>query len=84
MQTDRNLAGAQRLSVLDSAWQTPGSGPRLRAVRAAAERMREQIASGPRALSVRTLNLTTLPYPTRYAFQGAAMAPFPYVTITHR
>jgi hypothetical protein len=74
----------KRVTSLDDAWATQGSGPRLRAVRAAAERLRERMASGPRVVAVRTLPLATLLYPTRYAFWGAAVSPAPFVVMTHR
>jgi glyoxylase-like metal-dependent hydrolase (beta-lactamase superfamily II) len=35
-------------------------------------------------VSVRTLPLSTLAYPTRYAFWAAAIAPAPFVIMTHR
>ncbi len=76
--------GTTRLADLDDAWRTTGNGPRLRAVRTAAERVRATFASGPRVVAVRTLPLATLPYPTRYAFNGAALSPAPFVTMTHR
>ena len=74
----------RRLPDFDDAWQVSSAGPRLRAVRAAAERLREKMASGPRALAVRTLPLATLLYPTKYAFWTAAWNPSPYVVMTHR
>jgi hypothetical protein len=73
-----------KLSTLDSAWETSGHGPRLRAVRKGAEALREKFAAGPRALAVRTLPITTLAYPTKYAFWSAAYSPAPYVIMTHR
>jgi hypothetical protein len=76
--------GATRLSELDDAWNKPLHGVRLRAVRTAAERLRERFASGPRVVSVRTLPLATVAYPTRYAFGGFAFSPAPFVTMTHR
>jgi glyoxylase-like metal-dependent hydrolase (beta-lactamase superfamily II) len=76
--------GTTRIDDLDQAWSTSGAGPRLRAVRLAAERVRERFAGGPRIVSVRTLPLTTLAYPTKYAFNGAAISPAPLVTMTHR
>jgi hypothetical protein len=76
--------GATRVLELDEAWNKPLRGVRLRAVRSAAERVRERFASGPRAVSVRTLPLTTLAYPTRYAFGGFAFSPVPFVIMTHR
>lgn len=72
------------LHDLDDAWREPMRGARHRAVRRSAERLRERFAAGPRVVSVRTLDRTTLPYPTKYAFFGAAISPAPYVTLTHR
>jgi hypothetical protein len=82
--TDPLLHGIHRLTDLDDAWRTPRQGPRLRAVRVAAERLRDRFASGPRALAVRTLPLTTLAYPTKYAFNAAALSPAPLVSLSHR
>jgi glyoxylase-like metal-dependent hydrolase (beta-lactamase superfamily II) len=72
------------ITDLDRAWATHASGPRLRAVRVAAEGLRHRFAAGPRAVSVRTLPLVALPYPTKYAFFGAALSVAPYVLLTHR
>lgn len=72
------------LSDLRGAWERRGHGPRLRAVRKAAEGLRERFASGPHAVSVRTLPITTLAYPTKYAFWSAAYSPVPYVVMSHR
>jgi hypothetical protein len=69
---------------LDRAWTTPASGPRLRAVRTAAEGLRHRFASGPRAVAVRTLPLLVFAYPTKYAFSGAALSVAPYLLLTHR
>ncbi len=78
------VAGLERITDLDEAWRTTSHGPQLRAVRRGAERLRERFASGPRCVSVRTLPLSTLAYPTRYAFWAAAIAPAPFVIMTHR
>ncbi len=75
---------ADRLTDLDQAWSEPNGGTQLRAVRRAAERLRERFAEGPRCVAVRTLPLTRLAYPTRYAFWSAAITPAPYVVMTHR
>lgn len=74
----------ERISELDHAWSEPHPGAQLRAVRRCAEQLHERFAAGPRCISVRTLPLTTLVYPTRYAFWAAAFAPAPFVTMTHR
>ncbi len=76
--------GAVPLLELDLAWQQPLHGGRLRAVRAAGQRLRERFVAGPRVVSVRTVPLATVPYPTRYAFGGFAFSPAPFVTMTHR
>ncbi len=78
------LSGTSAITEFDSAWKLSGHGHKLRAIRTAAEKVRERFSSGPRVLSVRTLPLSTLPYPTRYAFWGAALSPVPFVTMTHR
>ncbi len=77
-------SGLERIPDLDEAWNLPRHGPQLRAMRRAAERLRNRFASGPRCVSVRTLPLSTLAYPTRYAFWAAAIAPAPFVMMTHR
>lgn len=76
--------GLVRIPDLDEAWSQTRHGPQLRAVRRAAERLRERFLNGPRCVSVRTLPLSTLAYPTRYAFWAAALAPAPFVIMTHR
>jgi hypothetical protein len=72
------------LSDLRGAWDVRGHGPRLRAVRKAGEAVRERLAGGPQVVAVRTLPITTLAYPTKYAFWSAAYSPVPYVVMTHR
>src|ERR1700722_6642269 len=76
--------GMTAIDDLDAAWETPAAGPRLRAVRVAAERLRDRFAAGPRVVAVRTLPLSTLLYPTAYAFNSSASSPAPYVVMTHR
>ena len=76
--------GMERLTELDDAWSVSNHGPQLRAIRRGAERLRDRLASGPRAVAVRTMPLSTVPYPTRYAFWAAALSPAPMVTMTHR
>lgn len=78
------IGPSTRIADLDLAWATPASGARLRAVRIAAEALRHRFAAGPRAVSVRTFPIVVLPYPTKYAFFGAAVSVAPYVLLTHR
>ena len=72
------------IADLDPAWAEPHFGKQLRALKAKGEQLRERFASGPRCLAVRTLPLSTLAYPTRYAFWAAALSPLPFVLMTHR
>src|SRR5258708_2302356 len=76
--------GTAAVRELDAAWAVGSAGPRLRAVRVAAQRVRDRFAAGPRAVAVRTLPNVVSPYPTKYAFFGAALSPAPYVLFTHR
>jgi len=73
-----------RLDDLESPRAVVGHGPRLRAMREGAEAVRQRIAFGPRLASVRTLPVTTLAYPAKYAFWSAPLSPAPYVIMTHR
>jgi glyoxylase-like metal-dependent hydrolase (beta-lactamase superfamily II) len=84
MTLDPLSAGFSRITDLDAAWRTTGHGPRLRAVRTQAERIRDRFSDGPRVVAVRTLPLTTLGYPNKYAFYGAAVSPVPLLQLTHR
>lgn len=81
---DGLLRGTTRLTDFDAAWSVARGGPALRAIRVAAEKLRDRFVAGPRVVAVRTLPLTTLLYPTKYAFNSAAMSPAPYVVLTHR
>ncbi len=77
-------AHALRLHELDEAWRAPSAGERLERVRRAAPHLRERILGSGRAVAVRTFDLTELPYPTAFAFSGAALSPLPYVVMTNR
>lgn len=83
----QGFAKAPELSAVaefEPAWAVSGHGPKLRAVRKAAEQVRERFSVGPRCLAVRSLPITTLAYPTKYAFWSAPLSPAPYVVMTHR
>jgi len=81
---DRRLPWVRQIHDLDGARAGTTSSARLHAVRGAAERLGDAMRSGPRAIAVRTFPLTTLLYPTKYAFSGAALTPAPYVYMIHR
>ncbi|MEZ4394796.1 MAG: hypothetical protein R3A48_27285 [Polyangiales bacterium] len=74
----------RRIEALDAAWAQRGHGRRLAAAMEGAAAVRAALAASPAVTAVRTLPLTTLMYPTRYAFWGAALSPAPYVVLTHR
>lgn len=57
---------------------------RIRATVAAGQKLGDDLRTGPRVLGVKTLEVTTLPYPTRFAFNGAVPLPWPFVILTHR
>lgn len=73
-----------RIDALDAAWMQRGHGRRLAAAMEGAATLRKTLADSPSVVAVRTLPLTTLMYPARYAFWGAALSPAPYVVLTHR
>jgi glyoxylase-like metal-dependent hydrolase (beta-lactamase superfamily II) len=74
----------QPLDELDEAWQVGPAGARLEAVRAAALRLRARLRGLPTVTRVRTADLVTLPYPTRFGLGGAARSLVPLVRMTNR
>ncbi len=81
---DARIPWLRKLHDLDQAWAHQSHGTRLKAVLRSAETVGDSLRSGPRVVSVRTLPLTTLVYPTKYAFSGACRVPMPFVVMTHR
>ncbi|HTR51356.1 MAG TPA: hypothetical protein VMJ10_11660 [Kofleriaceae bacterium] len=73
-----------RLPELDAAWAVRGAGERLAAVRRAGRALRDKILAGGAARCVRTADLATFPYPTRYGLAGVARSPAPYVFMRNR
>ena len=74
----------QILPELDQAWRAPSAGERLMAVRRSAPHLRERILASGRVACARTFDISPLPYPTRFAFAGAARSLFPFVLMTNR
>ena len=81
---DPRLPWVRRLHNLDQARSHSVSGPRLLALQRAGQRLGDALRAGPAVASVRTLPLSTLVYPTKYAFQGSCRVPVPFVVMTHR
>jgi hypothetical protein len=75
---------AKPITELDEAWRAPSAGERLSAVRRAAPALRDRILASGRVVAVRTFDLSPLPYPTRFGFDGAARSPIPYLVMTNR
>lgn len=82
--TDSIPADLVRLTELDGAWATRGSGARLDAVRRAGRKLRDRILAGGTARCVRTADIATFPYPTKYGLQGVAASPLPYLFMRNR
>src|ERR1700733_2713169 len=72
------------LRELDEVHRLTSAGERLARVRVDALRLRERVIASGRAVGGRTFDLTALPYPTRFAFSGAASSPVPYIVMTNR
>lgn len=69
---------------LDEARAVRSAGRRLDEVRRAAEHLGDELRDGPKVIAVRTITVSDLIYPTKYAFQTALRLPFPFVTMRHR
>jgi hypothetical protein len=59
-------------------------GLRLQQLRRATQEAREAFMAGGPVAAVATCDLITFPYPTQFAFSGAALSPAPYVMMTNR
>ncbi len=81
---DPRLPWIRRVPTLDEARAVTSAGPRGQALRRAAELLGEDLREGSRVQAVRTLPLSTLVYPTTFAFDRAVPMPWPYVVLTHR
>jgi len=73
-----------RLTHFDDAWRLSSHGMRFDAVREGAQALRRVLTGGARVVAVRSMPLSRLLYPTKYAFQSAAVSLAPYVVMTHR
>jgi hypothetical protein len=73
-----------RCDELDDAWSVRGAGARLDAVRRAGRALHDRLVAGGAAQRVRTADVATFPYPTKFAFQGVASIPVPYAFLRNR
>lgn len=74
----------RRLPGLEEAWRERVAGLRLERLRAAAAAAREALLEQGPVEGLTTCPLVTFPYPTVFAFSGAALSPAPYVMMTNR
>lgn len=81
---DTRVPWIRRFHHLDAAWNMSVNGPRLAALQRAGTEVGDALRAGPAVVAVRTLPLTTLLYPAKYAFQSACRVPVPFVVMTHR
>ena len=83
--TRRYAAAIRPFHEFDEANATWPRGARLEAIRSAAEDFRERFKAQGRVRGVRTVDLVSAGYPTRYAFGGAARGSVnPYINILNR
>jgi hypothetical protein len=73
-----------RLTELDAAWAEPTPGVRLDAVRRAARALHDRLTALGPAVSVRTWDMGTAPYPVRFGLDGAARSRLPFLFIKNR
>ncbi len=73
-----------RLDEMDAVWGESCPGARLAMIRPAGRALRKRLVHDGAAIAVRTAELVTFPYPTRYGLEGVAASPAPYVMMTNR
>ena len=81
---DRRIPWVRQVLDLKDARGIRSPGPKLKALRKGARALGDELRTGPKVVSVRTLPLTTLLYPTTFAFNRAVPLPWPYVQMFHR
>jgi len=81
---DRRIPWVRQLMDLKEARGLRSPGPKLKELRRGAKTLGDELRAGPRIVAVRTLPLTTLLYPTTFAFNRAVPLPWPYVQMFHR
>lgn len=73
-----------RCSELDGAWAVRSAGARLDAVRRAGRALHDRLVAGGAAQRVRTADIATFPYPTKFGLQGVAASPVPFLFMRNR
>ena len=81
---DPRVPWVRALSDLDDARRLTTASARLVAYRRLGRQLGDELRDGPRVQAVRTIPLSTLVYPTTFAFNRAVPLPLPYVQLNHR
>lgn len=81
---DSRVPWIRRITQLDDARATSTPGPRIEAMRAAGRALGDELRATPTVRGVKTMDASTLPYPTRFAFNGVVPLPWPMITMVHR
>ncbi len=76
--------GLRAIEEFDGLFETWPRGRRLQEIRAAAERYKPRFKQQGQVSGVRSVDIATAPYLTRYAFHGAAITANPYMSMTNR
>jgi len=81
---DPRLPWVRRVRDLEEDRAIRSAGVRLAAYRRRGRVLGDALREGPRVVCVRTLPVSDLLYPTRFAFDRAFPLPWPYVLMRHR
>ncbi len=81
---DERLPWIREIHDLDEARAHQAPGHRLEALRREGRELGDALRRGPKVLGVKTLDNASLPYPTRFAFNGVVPLPWPMVVMLHR
>jgi hypothetical protein len=81
---DERLPWVRKIHHLDEARGHTVPGRRLEALRKAGRKLGDGLRAGAKVVGVKTLENATLPYPTRFAFNGAVPLPWPMLIMKHR
>lgn len=76
--------GLRAVEEFEGVFEIWPRGERLKEIRAAAERYKLRFKEQGQVKGVRSVDLATAPYITKYAFHGAARSPNPYLSMTNR
>jgi hypothetical protein len=76
--------GLRAIEEFEGRFEVWPRGRRLEEIRRAAERYKERFKRQGQVIGVRSVDIATAPYITKYAFHGAAITLNPYMSMTNR